>query len=333
MANSKRGPTAVARRPEVLPATEDIRITQEIGELLRAFVAGVVGFFKRAGELEQGALQTLDQARQLQAPADADDDEGIQRFIKRVNDDRKIVAEHWKITSTIHQFHRRMTGRRDRADQPLEQAGKIAQDHHNRYADAERRRAQLEQERVEREAREKAEADRHRELEALEREALRAEAKSGDLSDREANFVRLVAGGLNSSTSADLAARNAGFKLPNMAARLMAMPKIQRAIEARKKADAARQQKAALELSPLDVQVEDVRPDLRRAAGAVDRTTKSAELLDARKLIDAVIAGGHGIPNDVLMVNEVKLNQYARDLGELINRWPGVRLKKTTRTV
>jgi hypothetical protein len=45
----------------------------------------------------------------------------------------------------------------------------------------------------------------------------------------------------------------------------------------------------------------------------------------------AVIGGKHGIPPDVLMVNQARLNDYARDLGDVINRWPGVRFDSDTK--
>ena len=43
--------------------------------------------------------------------------------------------------------------------------------------------------------------------------------------------------------------------------------------------------------------------------------------------------GEHGIPLDCLQINTVKLNEYARSLHEQLDRWPGVRARKTTKVV
>jgi hypothetical protein len=82
-----------------------------------------------------------------------------------------------------------------------------------------------------------------------------------------------------------------------------------------------------LEVAPIDVAAANV-----TKIGS-DRNTWRGEVTDERALVAAVIAGGHGIPSDVLTVNQSKLTEYARSLHTLIDRWPGVRAVKTTTTV
>ena len=164
----------------------------------------------------------------------------------------------------------------------------------------------------------------------LEQEALAREESTEHLSEREQHFVNLVAFGGDPST----AARTVGYKDPfKAAARLLTYTKIASAITAAAEAKAIRDQAAAKRLAPIVVDIPTVHADVARSAGSFDRTTWSAELLDEQALIEAVIRGGAGIPRDILQVNPAKLNEYARSLHELIDRWPGVRSVKKTTTV
>jgi hypothetical protein len=189
-----------------------------------------------------------------------------------------------------------------------------------------------ENERRRQEAERNARIEREREQAELEQKAIEAEEASPTLSEREEAFVNSqIALGLGPTD----AARRAGFKNPEQAAeRLMKLAKIREALDAKKRAAAIREQAAAKKEQPVDVQFEEERPNITRATpGGFDRTSHSGEVLDERLFVEAVIGGRHGIPADVLMVNQAKLNEYARSMQELINRWPGVRHKKTTTTV
>lgn len=319
-----------ARAPEVLDALEqDVELIKTDATVVEKFTAGVALFFRTARTMELGAKETLARAQKLTPPATMADDEGIQLFIKRAGAERKDALAHWDITAKVHAFHRRLCAARSRTEDPLEQAIARATRLHNDYVAAENKRVAAEQERVRIQAEQKAAADRQAELDALERAALDAEAKSTDLSEREQKFVERVVGGM----APMYAAQQAGYKdYMKQGDRLMAQLKIAAAIETRRTASAIRQQAAAVKEQPLDVQVEKVQANVSTAYGH-DRTAKSGELLDEVALRDAVISGKYGIPPDVLMVNPVKLNEYARSLGELINRWPGARLKKSTSLV
>ena len=101
---------------------------------------------------------------------------------------------------------------------------------------------------------------------------------------------------------------------------------------------AIRRQMIALNQEPLVVDVPEVAMNVTRAAGTTaDRTTWSADLLDEDALIAALLVNArecsNAIPFDLLCIDTVKLNQYARDLKEHINTWPGVKAKKTTKVV
>jgi hypothetical protein len=85
---------------------------------------------------------------------------------------------------------------------------------------------------------------------------------------------------------------------------------------------------------PLNVgPVQEVKPDIARAAGAVDRTTWSAEILDEVAAVDAIIGGKHGMPRDLLMINPIKANEYARSLHKRMDLWPGMRARRKTGVV
>src|SRR5437773_4581794 len=73
-------------------------------------------------------------------------------------------------------------------------------------------------------------------------------------------------------------------------------------------------QAAALRNERLVVDVPEVAMNVTRAAGTTsDRTTWSGELLDEQALINAILEGSdHSIPFDLLRIDTVKLNQYAR---------------------
>lgn len=321
------------REPEVIePHDPDLAVVETDGSVIAKFIEGIVHFFREARELEVKAVTTLSKARALKAPKSADDDSNIQTFIKQANADRKTVDAHWSICQTFSQVHRRLTSARARATDPLEEAARIAQRLHNDYAEEQRRIAAREQERLRQEAEEKARQDREREAQQLEAAALEREQASAELSEREQHFVRLVA---DNNQPPALAAFNAGFKnQEKAAARLMATPKIIDAIKATRDAIAIRQQAAATREKPLDVRVETVKPAVGKAiGGSFDRTTHSAEVLDQDAFIAAVISGKHGIPWDVLTVNQPKLNEYARSLQERINLWPGIRHNRNTKTV
>jgi hypothetical protein len=94
-----------------------------------------------------------------------------------------------------------------------------------------------------------------------------------------------------------------------------------------------RAQAAATKEQPLDVQYQQAKPDVKRAAGASDRTTHGAEVMDEAALHDAVFAGRFGIPRDVLVVDHARVNAYGKDLKELINKWQALRYTKNTKVV
>lgn len=304
---------------------EDVQLATTAGEAVRTFLLGVREFFLTAQTLEAKALATLDQAKALRLPATADDDLTLQKFIRQTSADNKVVTEHWKITTTISAFHKRMTGKRAVATTALDAANKIGNDLHNAYVQAAERKAREEQERLRRVA-EQEEADRRqREQDALEAEAVRREEAAGELSARELTFVDLYL----ARGDGQNAARAAGFKSPAKdAARLLTLKKIQDALEAKRSAAAIRQQAAAIKREPLVVDVPEVKANVLQASGSFQRAAPgSAELLDEAALIEAIFAGKYGIPRTILKIDQTALNLQARDLGVLINRWPGCRYK------
>lgn len=333
----KTAPKAAASEPAPAPAVEvldpapEVALVETDGAQLRTFLGGLVPFFRTASDLEMKARSTLTRAKALVVPTNEDEDVAMQEFIKGAKTDLKVVTDHWAITTLVHQLHRKLTSKRGVAEQALEQARDIAQRHHNTYAENERKRAAAETERLRREAEERARQEQEETARRLEDEALRAMESSQDLSEKETRFVELVVAGNPHGSSA----RAAGFKDGDKAAaRLLGLVKITKAIEERRKAIELRRQAEATRRQPVNYTPPDVvRPNISKAAGAHDRVTHGAEVLDVEALRAAVIGGKHGIPWDVLTVDPAKVNEYARSLHEAINRWPGVQYTKKNTTV
>lgn len=326
-----------AREADVLdvqqaPVNPDLALVDQDRGSLQEFLTGLTRFFGRARVLELKAKATLTTARTLQPPKSGDEDAHVQTFIRTANAGRKEVEEHWSITTVVHGLHRKLTAARARATTPYEDAATIAQGLHNRYAEEAKRKAREEEDRLRREAEARARQDRERELEQLEQQALDAEAATDGLSEREDTFVAEY----HRTHDGYRAASQAGYAQPrSQAERLLANPKILRALQAFKERDATRRQAEAIRTAPVRVETPVVKPDLVKAGS--DREHKAAEIFDADAFLAAVVdpttRAKLGIPVDTIAPNAVKLNEYARSLGELINRWPGVRLKKTTKTI
>ena len=312
------------KRDEVIDVgsvTEELEPIQTDGAVLSAFLGGLVPFFGRARELETTADELSQRAAKLKAPVNGAEDATVQQFVQRANGAKKAIEEHWGVTSAFHRLHRKLTALRDRGATKASEAAERAQRLHNQYVAAERARVAEENARRQREAEEEAERKRNAEIVRAEAEAVQREEAMGELSDRERRFVELFAFGLHTG---ETAARSAGFKDARLAAkRLLGLAKIMTAIKAAQEAAALRRQAEATRQRPLEV--------VERQG--TDRTTWRGVVLDERLFIEAVLGGKHGIPADVLTVNQSKITEYARSMHELMNRWPGVKAEKTTKTI
>lgn len=329
--------TAPAKRADVVD--HDAALLQAVPELLavrddsmtiREWMASLTPFFITARQLEVEAKEQLALARTLVLPTNGEQDTALQTFIRQASARIKVAEETWKVTAILFNFQRRLVTVRKRTTDALDEAAKLAQGLHNRYGDQERQRVADENRRRQEAADAKLAQERQAELDRIEAEALKAEAATGKLSDREQGFVELVANGFNSP---ETSARSAGFANPKQAAeRLMKSPKILGAIDNLRTAAALRQQKEAKRAAPVQrAEIQEEKADI--GAGGSDRSRRSMEVFDEAALVAAVIAGTHGIPTDLLMVNPVRGNDLARQNGEVINRWPGCRLKTKTTTV
>lgn len=291
-------------------------------------------FFQEAHALELKADATLVDAQALVAPTTEAEDLAVQQFIKRTQAETKALEEKWKITVVAHRIHSMLTAARGRAAQKLKAANDLGQKWHNAYVTEENRRAAEEQEVL----RLAAEAEAQRAVDAAaaaaESEALRLEEGSPILSKREESFVELM---VDFPTAPVQSAKMAGYKNPSeMGPRLMTYAKILDAIHAKKTAARIRAQAAARLAAPVYVDVPTVRPNIttgRASGGVVDRTTHAAEIVDAQAFVKAVVERRHNIPLDCLMPDPTKIAEYARSMREQINRWPGVKYKKTTKGV
>lgn len=330
--NGGDNPAPTTAAMEVLePETPELKLTVMDGASIVSWLQGLVPFFRKAGALEEAAKATLVQAKHLKPATTADEDVELQRFVKGTSIAKRAVEDHWEITSIVSAFHKRLTAKRKVATEALDEANSIGNGLHNRWVETEKRRASIEQERLRIEAETQARLDRERDLAAAEERALNLELEMENLSEREQVFVDQVLAGKTPIQAANIAGFQDALKA---SARLMASEKVIKAIAAKQEANAIREQATAVRQQPINVEVETVRPNISRgSAGGFDRSTHSAELLDENALREACFAGGYGIPHDILVVSEAKLNEYARGLRERINLWPGVRYKKTTKVI
>jgi hypothetical protein len=326
--------TSIAPAAAFLPpgVSDDELFIQQAGGVVVTFLRSAREFLVRANALETHALAKLDAAKTWPAPTSAEEDVFLQEQIKDANGLKKEIVEHWKITSLVSQFHKRLTGRRDKGVTAAEEIAAIGNNLHNGWTIAEKERVRRLHEQERQQAELDAQMQRERELQEMERAAIEAEEGRPDLSERESRFVDLVFGGLNAPTTA---ARSVGFKDPALQAeRLMKSPKIQKAIESRLQAQAIRKQKEARSAAPLVTRtVPTIKPDIQKAAGAHDRTTYSIEFTDGAAFRAAAFSGQYGIPQDIFEASQAKGNEYARSMRELVNRWPGCRLVTKTGVV
>lgn len=333
-AHGEPGPIDIIVGKEIA-ATEDEQFVQQAWTALRQFFGGVAAFFAEAQQLELASRSLLGQAKLLQPPTSAAEDEAIQRFIKHTSAHKRKVEEHWQITTLVSQFHRRLTARRSVSTDAADQANKIGNTLHNAYEQAELRRVAAEQERIRREVEAQAQRARDEELARMEAEAVAREEASADLSEREQAFVEAYLSGIGTKGNGQQSAARAGYKEPlKAAARLLSAPKIQKAIQAREEAIAIRRQAEAVREAPLEfLDVPTVEAEISKAPGAVSRTTHSYEIVDEEAFVRAALAGKHGIPADALTYKPAAMTDYARSLRERIELWPGVRYVKTTKII
>lgn len=313
---------------DVKPENPELAMALSEGSTIAAFVVGLREFFRRADDLEIAAKSQLEAAKLLKMPTSREEDDTMQEVVRSATYGIKEIGEHWTITSALSKFHKRMTARRDRGVEMLEEVKAIGNGFHTRYKAEAERKAREESDRLRREEETRQRAERDRETAALEAQALAAEESSPTISDREMRFLAELSRTGGRGTEA---ARFAGYKDPIVqAARLLSSEKIQSVLKARDNAETLRKQATAVKQAPIEVTTPTVKAAVSKGG---DRTTWGAEALDPQALIDAVCEGRHGIPRDVLMVNPAKLNEYGKSLHELIDRWPGVRHVKKTGVV
>ncbi len=300
--------------------------------------AALVEFFTKARELENEAGRMVAHARaakrNLKAPGyvmTAEDDAAVQRDLLESKAQRKRLLEHWKISATVTRFRNLLTSARKRPDDLHEEGEGILQMLHNEYKAAEDRRVARENEEKRQQAIRDEQARRDAEERELSRQADEAEAASSELSPRERRVIDIVGDDITEGAWVH-ACRTVGYKDPVGAARaLINREKIIAAIDGRRRAAAMRQQAQAVQQQPISTaHVMDEKPQVQRVG--TDVVFKSAEIVDAAEFVAAAMSGRYGIPASTLAPVQSVLNDQARQMGALINRWPGIRYVEETRT-
>lgn len=312
----------------MVPYAADMADTRDGLGVLANFGMNLEAFFERAEHLTRRADETLLEARGVAAPTTAGEDEQIQIKAKRGNEDLRETRAHYDtITKVLTRLHRYFTGKRTRTEQPTEEAVKILNRLHNGWTDAERRRVAQENERRRLQAEQDAAAERQRDLDRLEAQALEREARMEELSEREQKYVQLVCTGTEPTAAAKMCGYKDAF---GTAARLQGTEKIRQAILAKREALALREAASTVAQQPVDVDFEEATANVTRAAGVKERTTWKGVVDDERAFVDAVIAGTYGIPRELLIIDRVLLNDKARGLKKLMDKWPGVHAESST---
>jgi hypothetical protein len=259
-----------------------------------------------------------------QPPATRDDDKRLVEDVRAARDGLKATTEHWTpVTALFSKAHKLLVAGRTRGEEGYEAAIARGNQLHDGFVRAEEQRVRDENLRrleaaaaVER-ARQAAEAAR------LEAAAVAAEEASEELSARELVFVTaMVATG-----DAVYAATSAGYKdVAKSAARLAETPKVLAAIASAHEAAALRRQAAAVKAQPTSMGSGSVERATSQAVKA-DAVTWRGEVYDEAAFVEACLDGA--IPRDmaavVLGIKQAALTDYARQMGEQMNRWPGVR--------
>lgn len=317
------------------PMTAQIAVIEEDGLTVREWLDGLRKFFFKSREIEKAALVTLAEAKALKEPTTSHEDEVIQLFVKRSNREKAAALAHWDdICSLFNRFHKALTGARKKPVEALEESATIGNRLHNGWTEKARRAAAAETERlrlIEVEKEQRRIAD---EAAELERQAVAAEEASEGLSQREEVLVTALC--LPSLTMLD-AIRRAGYKdAMTIAARLSSesswAKKIAAAVTAKAKAAALRTQATAVKAQPVVAVVDAVKPDITKAAGVTGDVTRwKGRVVDRAKFVEAAFSGKYGIPHDVFDVDQARLTQYAQQLHEKMNEWPGVEAIDTTR--
>lgn len=330
MAKKKAAPQETELAAFAGPAASDEQVAlSEAMAVLNRLVGDPVAFFTRARELEVSALAADELSKSSKVPTTPEEDEKLQRAIKKANDRKREIEAHWEEpSSTLYGLHRRFTGRRKVSTDALERASARWNQHHNSFVSEQERKAREENERLRKEAEAEAARQRQAELDRLEAARLKAEAESPDLSERELRFVAEVL----LEQSVYEAAKLAGYAKPGtMADRLMASPKILEAIEKGKELAALTAQAEAVAAAPVHVDFVPVEAEVYRASGTSRRVNRKAVLEDAAALIEDVFAGR--APRDLLMVDEARLREYGKQLGDKVELWRGVRYTEEGKVV
>lgn len=316
---------------DVAPENPEMQLAIQESNPIVSFLAGFKAFLTEAGEMETKAKTDLGMARLWARPTTLEEDEALVARIRANNQEQKAIEAKWHITSVMHQFHRRLTAARDRATGARATITRIGNDLHNDYAAEQKRKEREEEDRRRRADEERARLEREQELATIEQQALAAEASSPNLSEREAQFVDYYTGPYSVPATA---ARQAGYKNPDQAAaRLLATPKIETAIKAKRDAQALREQAAAKREAPLPATGSSYKAPTQVATDG--RTTWSCEVEDYHAfmavLLDPKLRAQYGIPASCADYKQTELNELARSLHEQLNRVPGLRAKKNTR--
>lgn len=310
---------------------DEAQIISIDGGVILGWLQKAAEFFRTGRELEKSALSVLATAKGLIVPTTADADVVIQKFIQRTTADKKEIEAHWGICAVVHRVHRRLTAKRDVGVKALEEANQIGNRLHNAYTAAERRRAEEEENRRREQAEFEARQLREQELARAEQDAVEREAASPDLSDREARFVEAVWQGRNTP---ETSARLAGYRDPRAAAlKLAGQQKILDAIKAKQDAAEIRRQAAVRAAAPIVPDYQEVTPDIKKAAGAFDRTTVSGVIVDVDALRQAYLSGKYGLPADLMEPVQRVVNDLARQMGPRLNTIPGLRYKSETKVI
>jgi hypothetical protein len=341
---AKRNSTKGQPAPEVLPALSPLESNPDLQEVtsiatgVTTFLAGMRAFFAKAALFENEAKRRRETALGIKTVTTVEEQSRVQALALETRNGKSAIAAHWKpIADVTNRLHKCITGGRGRAEKMEDEAFAHLNTLNNRFNAEQEAKARAEEKRL----RDEAEArERQRiadEAAELERVAAEQEAASPELSARELAFLNQVIkahGEMLLEPNVTLVEAElerlavlVGYRDGRYGVRLWDSEKFRAALRARIEAERTRRQAAAVAAAPVVVHVEEVKAETASTAGTATRW--KAKVTNRAELMAAVKAGA--VPDDVFMVDLVKLGQYATALKGAMNHWPGVEAWDDTR--
>lgn len=332
------------RTAEVLAVQRDQDELLTVKQKIMEFLDNLKPFFAKATEIERDASDFAGSVKLIKPPTNGEEDAAIVRMLQVGKEKKEKATLHWSLRKLFYAVNQRMLDAEKRPVLLLDTANATLQRHHTAWKEADDRRVREEQRRIDDAAKLEEQRRRDAEVARMEEDARSREEAVPDLSARETLFVELYVTDQRDSGNGPECSKRAGFTADpfQSAARLLALPKIQQAIQAKQAAIAIRRQAEAKRAEPVTVPANT--PVVERDLFKVGRDTVrwGGDVVDPDAFFDAC-----GIPEEIVIrtatgpirinrsvfeINGPAINTLGKELKERLDHIPGLRHRKTTST-